>query len=150
MTSMLNALLRRKALPSQLNRGLIKLVPKGDARFSPKDWQPILLLNVAYKVLAKILAEDKIILARTVHGRQFGFLPGRIIHEAIFNTLLVMDYAISQNKRFMLVNIDLEKAYDHIGWDFILATLAKCGFSTGFTSMIRAVIYKCLSLPFSK
>jgi len=43
-------------LPPTLNMTNIALIPKGDSQVSMKDWHPIALCNVVYKVVAKVLA----------------------------------------------------------------------------------------------
>lgn len=78
----------------------------------------------------------KFILARIIHPTQFGFVHGRHIHEAIFNLLLTMEYALAQNKLSLQLNLDLESAYDRIHWNFMIATITKLGFGEGFTRMV--------------
>lgn len=119
-----------------MNKGVIKLIPKNTRRLSTKDWRPLTLLNVSYKTLAKTLAE-RVLLARVVHPLQFGFLPSRNIQEAILNMIVSVDYAIASNKNFILLNLDLEKAYDRINWLFILKTLEELGCGQGFCKLVK-------------
>jgi hypothetical protein len=43
-------------LGPKINKGIIKLLPKDGDKALIKNWRPITLLNVSYKILAKILA----------------------------------------------------------------------------------------------
>ena len=44
------------SLGSDVNRGIIKLLPKIRDRSLVKNWRPITLLNFSYKITAKLLA----------------------------------------------------------------------------------------------
>ncbi|CAN0900942.1 Transposon TX1 uncharacterized 149 kDa protein [Linum grandiflorum] len=48
--------LERGELPSYIQETTIVLLPKGDAPESMKDWRPISLCNVLYRLVAKVLA----------------------------------------------------------------------------------------------
>ena len=50
-----------------INKGLIKLIPKEEDKTLIINWRPITLLNVSYKILAKVLANRiKEVLAKIV------------------------------------------------------------------------------------
>ena len=44
------------SLGSNVNRGIIKPLPKIGDRSLVKNWRPITLLNLSYKIIAKLLA----------------------------------------------------------------------------------------------
>ena len=44
------------SLGHKINQGLIKLLPKDGDKFQVKNWRPITLLNISYKVITKLLA----------------------------------------------------------------------------------------------
>ena len=46
----------RGSLDPKLNASVIKIIPKEGDRFLINNWRPIKLLNVVYKILAKVLA----------------------------------------------------------------------------------------------
>lgn len=56
MTGVANGLRLMGRLPNGMNHGLIRLIPKSARKEDPKDWRPITLLNVSYKMVAKALA----------------------------------------------------------------------------------------------
>ena len=66
-------------------RGTITLIPKGDESLSElKNWRPISLLNIDYKILSKVLARRmEKVLPKLVHSDQTGFVNGRYIGQNI-------------------------------------------------------------------
>ena len=63
--------------------GIITLIPKGDkSRHYLKNWRPISLLNVTYKLLSRCLANRLVkILPKLIHTDHKSFLPGKFIGE---------------------------------------------------------------------
>ena len=93
--------------------GLFKLILKITNHLQPKDWHPLTTLNVVYKVLAKTLAmRIKFLVSLPVHGNPFGFIHNHNIYETVLKAITFVDYAISPNKVFILLNVDLENDYD--------------------------------------
>ena len=66
-------------------RGVITLLPKeGSPLIELKNWRPITLLNVDYKIASKAIARRiEPMLPRLIHGDQTGFIKGRYIGENI-------------------------------------------------------------------
>ena len=69
---------------------MITCIPKdGKCKFYLKNWRPISLLNVVYKIGSGCIAgRIKKILHKIISSDQTGFMPGRYIGE---NTRLVYD-----------------------------------------------------------
>ena len=85
-----------------------------------KNWRPITLLNVSYKILSSVIAKRiKSVLPNIIHENQKGFLSGRYIGE---NTRLLYDVINNCNNKnipgFILL-LDFEKAFDSISWKYI-------------------------------
>ena len=101
-------------------QGIISIIPRGQKPSQYlKNWRPISLLNVSYKILTSPLSNRlKLVLNKLIHENQKGFLSGRFIGE---NTRLVYDilnYTEQMNKPGLLLLIDFEKPFDSISWDF--------------------------------
>lgn len=64
------------------NQGVITLIPKGNKdKLYLKNWRPISLLNVSYKIASSPIAfRLKNNLKDIIDDDQTGFLPGRLIH----------------------------------------------------------------------
>ena len=104
---------------------MITCIPKdGKCKFYLKNWRPISLLNVVYKIGSGCIAgRIKKILHKIISSDQTGFMPGRYIGE---NTRLVYDlmqYTEENNLPGTLLMIDFEKAFDSVSWNFIDKTL---------------------------
>jgi len=66
--------------PPDLNITNIALIPKGSSQVSMKNWRPIALCNVLYKIISKVLANRlKQVLSQCTSDNQSAFVPGRSI-----------------------------------------------------------------------
>jgi hypothetical protein len=80
-------------LASKLKEGLIKILPKKADKRRLKDWRPLTMLNVAYKILAKFLALRLcIVIPSLIAPQQTGFVPGQKILENISLAWLTADW----------------------------------------------------------
>ena len=71
-------------IPTIFNSTFLALIPKIDHPLSFEDFMPISLCNFVYKIIGKIISiQIRNVLGRCISGEQFGFLPGRQIHDAI-------------------------------------------------------------------
>ena len=94
VTNSFNHAFRKGCLSDEQGRACITLIPKSskDHRFL-KNWRPIALLNVDYKIAAKCLANRmKVVLQDLISPEQTGFLKGRFIGENIRLILDLIDY----------------------------------------------------------
>ena len=98
-----------------------------------KNWLPITLLNVDYKILTDVLANRlKNVLPNIIHSSQKGFLKNRYIGENIRTDYDIMDYLDINGKGGMLLWGDFEKAFDSIEWEYIRAILKSYNFGETF------------------
>ena len=106
-------------------QAVISLIPKsGKDLTNIKNWRPISLLNTDYKILTKILANRiKKYLPKLINTDQTGFVPGRYIGTNIHKIVNISEYCQKYNIEATQINIDFEKAFDTIEWDYILESL---------------------------
>jgi exonuclease III len=122
-------------------RGVISLLPKEgkDLRFL-KNWRPLTLLNNDYKFLAKLIANRcKVVLPHIISTNQNGFVPGRFIGANIIRTLDILETCNEDQIEGLLINIDIEKAFDSVSWDFMYKALKSFNFPDEFVNMIRCL-----------
>ena len=88
-------------------QGLISLIPKGNKpRDLIKNWRPITLLNIDYKLLAGALANRlKKVLLNLIQNEQKGFLKNRYIGENIRTISDIIHYINEQNLTGMILLI---------------------------------------------
>ena len=71
-------------IPACFNSTFIALIPKVENPLLLNDFKPISLCNCIYKVVSKVITNRfKQVLSEHSSNEQFGFLEGRLIHEAI-------------------------------------------------------------------
>lgn len=107
---------------SETNKlGIITCIPKeGKPKQYLKNWRPISLLNVVYKLASGCIAERlKKVLDKLINRDQTGFLKGRFIGENIRLVYDLMNYTEQNQIPGLLMLIDFEKAFDSISWNFI-------------------------------
>ena len=124
-------------------RGVISLIPKDENNLTTlSNWRPITLLNVDYKILAKVTAKRiEPVFPILIHPDQTGFIKGRFIGQNIRLLNDLMEFTDDQKVPGILLFIDFEKAFDTIEWTFIQNVL-KC---FNFGPVIRkwvSVLYK--------
>ena len=137
----LNFDLQHGKLSLEKRRGILTLIPKKDKnRLFLKNWRPLTLLNVDYKILAKAMANRMIeYLPDLIKEDQTGYLPGRFIG---CNIRLVEDIIIfTENEKIkgIMLVIDFEKAFDTLKWSFIQKTLEAFNFGVNFRSYIKTL-----------
>ncbi|XP_059064589.1 uncharacterized protein LOC131856711 [Cryptomeria japonica] len=133
--------MRVGTLSSEINRGNIKLLPKDGDKTFIRNWRPITLLNVSYKILAKILAIRLVhILPKIVSATQTGFIKGRYILENLITTWEAMDWAKCSHQNVALLLLDFEKSYDRVEWNFIIMMLQSFGFPPYFCNAVQILL----------
>ena len=120
-------------------QGLITCIPNGDKpKQFLKNWRPITLLNVIYKIASACVAERiKTTLTELISEDQTGFISGRYIGEnnrLIYGILHITD-ELDIPGLFLIV--DFEKAFDSISWKFINHTLTFLNFGDSIKRWIN-------------
>ena len=116
----INIYLDKKLTESQ-KLAIIKLVyKKGDPKLL-KNWRPISLLNIDYKILSKILSNRlKNEMPNLVGRDQYCGIPNRSIHNAhnILHNIWEIELKRRQNKLMYLL-IDQQKAFDRLDHSYL-------------------------------
>ena len=124
-------------MPSSWKIGLIRLLPKVPSPSSFAQWRPISLMSGIYKIFAKVIANRlQSILPTIVHKAQYGFIKGRDILQNILNVQMAMDYVKESKQELVMVQLDLEKAYDNVEWSFMVELMSKMGFGERISRLV--------------
>ena len=121
-----------------LNSAFISLLPKVAGVEDINKFKPISLLGSVYKILAKVLASR---LRIVVGPYQHAFIVGRQILDDALIANKCVDSCLKSNLSRAMCKLDIEKAYDHVSWDFLMAILEKMGFPRKW----RQWVYFCIS-----
>ena len=134
-----NLFYEKGKLSVTLRQSIINCIPKGDKpRQYLKNWRPISLLTVLYKLLSSVLANRiKAVLDFLISRSQCGFIQGCYIGEATRLIYDVMNYTENKQIDGLLMLIDFEKAFDSISWNFLYNVLEYLGFGKAFIRWIR-------------
>jgi hypothetical protein len=124
-----------------INATFIALIPKSDSPSSFDDFRPISLCNCLYKIISKVINRRlKVILSKHISCKQFGFLEGRQIHEAIGVAQEGLHSIKLKKLQAVVVKIDLSKAFDRVNWLYIRMLLIHLGFGLVFVNWIMACL----------
>lgn len=144
---------------SALNATFLTLIPKEERVTHPKQFRPIALCNVIYKIITKVIAlRLKPILPFIISKDQSGYVEGRQILDNVILVHEVIHLLKTTRIPGMFIKLDLSKDFDCLGWNymhFLLATFSfsrdwiiwilKITSSTFFSSLVNGVP----SQPFS-
>jgi hypothetical protein len=118
----------RGLFEKSLNASFISLIPKNPGANSIKDFWPISLVGGIYKIIAKVLANRlKSVLEKVISKSQSAFIKGRQILDPILIANECIDSTLRSGEPGVICKMDLEKAYDHVNWNFLLY-MWRCGF----------------------
>ncbi|KAL0409483.1 UNVERIFIED_CONTAM: hypothetical protein Sradi_1882700 [Sesamum radiatum] len=129
-------------LLKQINATLLVLIPKVQLPVRVSEFRPIACCNVLYKAITKIIVNRlQQILHLLIDYSQNAFVPGRSIAD---NVLLAQELLVGYNQvklpKRCTIKLDIQKAYDSVQWDFILACLRVFHFPAQFISWIEQCI----------
>ena len=123
-----NSCLVNRRLSKPQRRGVISLSFKKGDRLDPRNWRPILLLNVDYKIASRAIAGRLLKVLHVVVGKdQTCRVPGCFIGEIVAYLRDVVAYVSQVGVSCAILSLDQEKAFDRVDWSFMRATLSSMG-----------------------
>ena len=119
--------------------GIITLLPKKDRDLLHiKCWRLIILLNLDFKIISKVLANRlKTVLNVIIGKEQTGFVKGRLISENLRKILDVLSYAKDEDVPGIFISIDFEKAFDMVEYDCVWKTMKWFNFGDNLINWLR-------------
>ncbi|OMO58928.1 reverse transcriptase [Corchorus capsularis] len=128
----------------EINHTNIALVPKVSSLKTAKDFRPISLCNVIYKIISKMLANRlQLVLPNIISQNQSAFVPDRMIFDnaiIAFETTHFMSNKRTGRKSHMALKLDLSKAYDRVEWKFLETSMIALGFSSRWVALVMECV----------
>ena len=136
-----NEIYETEQLPEKLNEAMvIQLYKPGKTPELYSSYRPIALLNITYKILAKMLQnrlrealDDRII------PFQFGYRKGRSTAEPIFIARRTQEIAERHGLPLYLLALDYSKAFDSIPHDKLVECLNRMGASGKMIALVASI-----------
>lgn len=126
------------------NCSLVVLIPKTTSPETVSNFRPISLCYVVYECASKCLVNRiKPLLPKLIGNFQNAFVPGRQMSD---NVLILHDLVHTINKQhsgschLATLKLDMNKAYDHVSWTFLLKVLNAYGFPTHWIKLLHQCI----------
>lgn len=138
LVEVLNFALATGTLSYSQRVGVITLIHKKGPRYDCKNWRPVTLLSLDYKIASRAISiRLRRVMATLVSSDQTCAVPGRFIGD---NIRLIQDsatYANLLNLPLAILSLDQEKAFDRVNWTFLIRVLQRFGFGPSFISWIH-------------
>ena len=128
ITEIITNIIKGSLLNDNQRKAIITLLPKNGDLSLLKQWRPISLICCDVKIVAKLLAKRiKPLLFSLLSENQF-CIEGRSIVDCTTKIRDIMYYLGKNNKTGAVINIDWEKAFDKVNWDFLFKILKRMKF----------------------
>lgn len=128
--------------PAQFVDGVIVLVKKKGTGNTAKDYRPISLLNVDYKIFSRILKarlESIMSTHQILSGSQKCSNAERNIFQATLSLKDRIAQLIARKQRAKLISFDLDHAFDRVRVDFLHRTMCSLGINERFVDLLGCI-----------
>lgn len=144
LLEVINQSFRDGELPESMKTSATRLIYKKRGNIKDlKNWRPISLLNVDYKICSKsITLRLAKVLSTIVDPDQTCSVPGRTIASNVTLLRDTLDYIEQTNETGILVSLDQEKAFDRVNRGFLMGLLERLGFGPDFRRWISTFYYE--------
>ena len=107
-----------------------------------KNWRPISLLNVDYKIISKVITSRlSSVIDSIVDSDQTCSVPGRSIFSNVTLLRDITDFIQQTDESAILVSLDQEKAFDRVNRTFLLQLLEVYDFGSDFCRWVSTLYH---------
>ena len=136
--------LNSSSLLKSINHTFISLIPKVKNPERVTEFRPIILCNLIYKIISKVIANRlKPLLNSIISETQSAFIASRLITDNVliaFELLHHMKTGCLGKKGFMALKLNMSKAYDRVEWVFLKNILLRLGFQQSWVNLIMECV----------
>lgn len=145
ITAMYNGCLREGVFPKRWKRAqIIPIIKPGkEDSYDVSKYRPISLLNVAAKVLEKVMINRINYYAHTndyLNKNQYGFTPQQTTIDAVMAVKDFTEVAFSSGEIVTLVSLDVEGAFNSAWWPNVLKSLNESGCPRNLYKLTRSYL----------
>ena len=119
------SILKEEHLTRSMKKSVISLSIRKKDKTNLKNFRPISVLNVDYKIISKALANRLKVVMSSIISPEQSCVPGRDIVDDIMSVRDVIDLVTLNNKEGFLIKLDQEKAFDRVSHSFMFNVLNK-------------------------
>lgn len=113
------------------------MFPKGGDRTKPKNWRPIAILRIAYKIFSRMLYQRlQPILDAHQSKDQVGFRQGASVVDAFVTYETVCGKTLEWNVPLFTASLDLKKAFDRVEYKALFEALSAQGVDDAYISLL--------------
>ena len=128
----------RKEMSFSQRLSVISLLHKKGDKTLLKNYRPLSLSNIDYKIIAFCFARRlKHILEKLISNEQSAYVKGRYIGENARIILDIFEYCDNYENDGVLLFLDFEKAFDSVEWNFLFKTLTEFNFGNNFIEWMK-------------
>ena len=130
-------------LSTSQKQAVITLIEKqGKDKRYIQNWRPISSLNVDAKLISKVLARRlKKVIDNVIRPGQTAYIPGRFIAESIRLISDILEYTEVKQMEGYMFAADIEKAFDSVDHNFLIAVFKKFGLEHEFIHWVKTLLY---------
>ena len=127
-------------------QAIITLIPKEGDLTQLKSWRPVSLICCDVKIVAKILARRIGPLLYSLISENQYCAIGKSIIDCNIKIRDTMYYIGKNNIDGAIINVDWEKAFDRVNWEFLMKILDKMKFPLFVINWIKVLYTNIQSL----
>ena len=118
------------------------MLPKDGDTTQLKNWRPIAILPIMYKLFARLLYNRiSPILFSWLSEEQHAFTPDKRIEDALLQAEIVIEHSLEFNIPLWLLSMDLRKAFDTVSHEHLLSSLGYHGLDPAYITLLQR-LYK--------